>query len=360
MSDDLDRLWCVAIDGFDPVLERVRAAVLSVADGEIGVGGATLAIHAGELRWMVAGNIYAESGPETHLLPGPVGFQLPYRIGPGASLHRVLDLRAGVLHELAFVEQGEVRAVRFASLARPRTTVMRAACPDDATGPALLPAIDGVAVTAGGDGDVEWMATRAASGVGGGIVAAALDSRVATGDVTVLERVVSYETTGDGQPSRELAIRRVRHDAAVGFESLLEEQRRAWGERWADADVRIDGDDELQRATRFALFHLMASVPVRGEAAVGARGLTGEGYRGHVFWDADTFTLPFLAATCPPPPHGRCSSTGCDGFRRHARSHAAPAVPAPGSPGSRRGPASTSHHGSPSTAPDDECRSEPG
>jgi trehalose/maltose hydrolase-like predicted phosphorylase len=43
----------------------------------------------------------------------------------------------------------------------------------------------------------------------------------------------------------------------------------------------------------------MASVPEEGEAPVGARGLTGEGYRGHVFWDADTFTLPFLAATRP-------------------------------------------------------------
>jgi trehalose/maltose hydrolase-like predicted phosphorylase len=288
------------IDGFDPDLERFRAAVLSVADGEIGIGGATLANHAGGRRWMVAGNVYSESGPETHLLPGPVGFHLPYRISPGASLRRVLDLRAGVLHERALVEQGEIRTVRFASLARPRTKVMRAACPDDAAGPALLPAVDGVAVAAGDDGDVEWMSARAASGVGGGIVAAALDSRLATGDVTVLDRVVTYETAADGLPSRELAARRVRQDAAVGFESLLDEQRRAWTERWADADVRIDGDDDLQLATRFALFHLMASVPVHGEAAVGARGLTGEGYRGHVFWDADTFTFPFLAATCPP------------------------------------------------------------
>ena len=45
---------------------------------------------------------------------------------------------------------------------------------------------------------------------------------------------------------------------------------------------------------------LMASVRDDGEAAVGARGLTGPGYRGHVFWDADVFVLPFLAATHPP------------------------------------------------------------
>jgi trehalose/maltose hydrolase-like predicted phosphorylase len=63
--------------------------------------------------------------------------------------------------------------------------------------------------------------------------------------------------------------------------------------------VRIDGAPELQRAVRFALFQLMASVADSGETALGARGLTGPGYRGHVFWDTDVFVLPFLAATRP-------------------------------------------------------------
>ena len=62
----------------------------------------------------------------------------------------------------------------------------------------------------------------------------------------------------------------------------------------------IEGDPELQRAVRFTLFHLMASVADEGEAAVGARGLSGPAYRGHVFWDSDVFVLPFLAATHPP------------------------------------------------------------
>jgi trehalose/maltose hydrolase-like predicted phosphorylase len=44
----------------------------------------------------------------------------------------------------------------------------------------------------------------------------------------------------------------------------------------------------------------MASVADEGEAAVGARGLSGPAYRGHVFWDSDVFVLPFLAATHPP------------------------------------------------------------
>jgi trehalose/maltose hydrolase-like predicted phosphorylase len=50
---------------------------------------------------------------------------------------------------------------------------------------------------------------------------------------------------------------------------------------------------------RFALFHLMGAAADVGEAAVGARGLSGPAYRGHVFWDGDVFVLPFLAATHP-------------------------------------------------------------
>ena len=46
-------------------------------------------------------------------------------------------------------------------------------------------------------------------------------------------------------------------------------------------------------------FQLMGAVGTEGEAAVGARGLSGDGYRGHVFWDSDVFVLPFLVATCP-------------------------------------------------------------
>ena len=78
----------------------------------------------------------------------------------------------------------------------------------------------------------------------------------------------------------------------------------------------------------------MASVGDGDEAAVGARGLSGPGYRGHVFWDADTFVLPFLAATHPRR-HGRCSSTASVGCPQRCDGAPEPVVPAPGSPGSR-------------------------
>ena len=85
----------------------------------------------------------------------------------------------------------------------------------------------------------------------------------------------------------------------MGFDALLAEHREAWARRWTDAEVVIEGDPEAELAARFAVFHLLSAAAETGEAAVGARGLTGDAYAGHVFWDADVFVLPALAAIRP-------------------------------------------------------------
>ncbi|GAA1276074.1 glycoside hydrolase family 65 protein [Saccharothrix xinjiangensis] len=85
----------------------------------------------------------------------------------------------------------------------------------------------------------------------------------------------------------------------TGWEGLLAEQRRFLDEFWAAADVEVRGDDELQQAVRFALFHVMQAA-VRGETrAIPGKGLTGPGYDGHAFWDTEMFVLPVLACTVP-------------------------------------------------------------
>ena len=115
------RLWCVVFDGFDPDLERVRESLLTLADGHVGACGATLAAHPGERRWVVAGGVYEGDGPATHLLLGPVGFHLPYRISTASPLRRVLDMRAGVLWEHWVSEDGLGRRERRGGGRRPRT-----------------------------------------------------------------------------------------------------------------------------------------------------------------------------------------------------------------------------------------------
>ena len=72
------------------------------------------------------------------------------------------------------------------------------------------------------------------------------------------------------------------------------------GPYWADSDVEIVGDDEAQVATRYMLFQLLIAAPRDDEyVSIGAKTLSGFGYRGHVFWDTEIFILPFFTFTQP-------------------------------------------------------------
>jgi alpha,alpha-trehalose phosphorylase len=84
-----------------------------------------------------------------------------------------------------------------------------------------------------------------------------------------------------------------------GFEQLLAEQRTYLDEFWDGADVEVEGDDEIQQAVRFGLFHVLQA-SARGEGrGIAAKGLTGPGYDGHTFWDTEAFVLPVLIYTAP-------------------------------------------------------------
>jgi alpha,alpha-trehalose phosphorylase len=85
----------------------------------------------------------------------------------------------------------------------------------------------------------------------------------------------------------------------TGWDGLVAEQRSYLDDFWETADIQIDGDPELQQATRFALYHILQA-GARGESrAIPGKGLTGPGYDGHAFWDTETFVLPVLTYTVP-------------------------------------------------------------
>ncbi|PPK90802.1 alpha,alpha-trehalose phosphorylase/kojibiose phosphorylase [Kineococcus xinjiangensis] len=80
----------------------------------------------------------------------------------------------------------------------------------------------------------------------------------------------------------------------AGWEGLAAEQRRVVGEFWEHADVRVEGDEDLQQAVRFALFHVLQATAQAADRGIPAKGLTGTGYDGHTFWDTEVFVLPML------------------------------------------------------------------
>ncbi len=85
----------------------------------------------------------------------------------------------------------------------------------------------------------------------------------------------------------------------TGWDGLLSEQRAFLDDFWDRADVELDGDAEVQQAVRFALFHVLQAGARSENRAIPAKGLTGPGYDGHVFWDTETYVLPVLTLTAP-------------------------------------------------------------
>ncbi|MBU6462194.1 MAG: glycoside hydrolase family 65 protein [Bradyrhizobium sp.] len=115
------------------------------------------------------------------------------------------------------------------------------------------------------------------------------------------DRIFTIFTSRDvGNPAKAARD----HLTAMGARSLQTAAAAhvdAWHRRWENAEIRITGDNEAQRALRFAIYHLIAAAnPADEHVSIGARGLTGEAYRGHIFWDTEIFMLPFYVFTDPP------------------------------------------------------------
>lgn len=115
------------------------------------------------------------------------------------------------------------------------------------------------------------------------------------------EGAALYGRTAHDWPAYGLnAARQICEEAARdGFARLVEEQAAYLQAFWRDADVIVDGDEAIQQAIRFSMFHLLQSTGQDGMTAIGAKGLTGPGYEGHYFWDMDIYILPFFLFTRP-------------------------------------------------------------
>jgi alpha,alpha-trehalose phosphorylase len=96
--------------------------------------------------------------------------------------------------------------------------------------------------------------------------------------------------------------------SAQGFQELLFSQEQYMSDFWRRSDVRIKDirEDrtkrttvEIQQAIRFNLFHILQASARAENAGVPAKGLTGQAYEGHYFWDTEIYLLPFLTYTSP-------------------------------------------------------------
>jgi trehalose/maltose hydrolase-like predicted phosphorylase len=168
---------------------------------------------------------------------------------------------------------------------------------------------------------IAWGAAKASTfaDTGGRVQTAAL--RLRLGETATIEKFIAYawaqsvpdsaEGVGRAEVLRILACDAETLAQALaqeGWERLAARQAAYWADFWRNTDLDVaegtqDGGctalEGAGAALRFNLFHLCQSASRIGMIPTAAKGLTGEGYEGHCFWDTETFILPVMAFVAP-------------------------------------------------------------
>ncbi len=134
-----------------------------------------------------------------------------------------------------------------------------------------------------------------------GHIAQELSLEVESGQAVTIEKVVTLFTSRDPEITECSATAKQTMGQASRFPTLLDYHTRAWLELWKTYDIVVEGRPRIQLLLRLHAFHLLqtASSHTLGlDVSIPARGLHGEAYRGHIFWD-ELFILPFFTPRTP-------------------------------------------------------------
>lgn len=134
-----------------------------------------------------------------------------------------------------------------------------------------------------------------------GLVISDYSVRVGQGQQLRVEKVATLFTSRDQaiSESAEQAVRRL--EVAGDFDALLTDHRLGWDRVWDAHQLRIRNDEHTQMVLNLHIFHLVQTVSINSidlDVGVPARGLHGEAYRGHIFWD-ELFIFPYLNLRLP-------------------------------------------------------------
>lgn len=103
-----------------------------------------------------------------------------------------------------------------------------------------------------------------------------------------IEKIVSIYTSRDSEIKNPAVSAREALRKPLRFKKLFKTHKQAWEKLWERFDIQVEGHTFSQRILRFHIFHLLQTASlhnVKIDAGLPARGLHGEAYRGHIFWD---------------------------------------------------------------------------
>ncbi|MFH1790383.1 MAG: glycosyl hydrolase family 65 protein [Candidatus Omnitrophota bacterium] len=117
----------------------------------------------------------------------------------------------------------------------------------------------------------------------------------------VIEKIVSVYTSRDKGVSNTVAAAKKAVMGAGNFEEIARAHRHTWEHLWDKFDIEVADDVFSQKVLRLHIFHLLQTASMHNtdiDAGLPARGLTGEAYRGHIFWD-ELYVMPFYNLHMP-------------------------------------------------------------
>ena len=340
-----DPAWSLAKHGFDPVREQVYEARFAISNGFLGVRAGPAVSHGS--RWIeplhtyIAGlfDIPSPEHPIPKLVAAPSWLQvriittgegLVSNLSEVTSRSMTLDMRRGVLltgtrfanhsamavrartlrlvslRERAIglyvvnleVEEGEIELTLEASFERLGLGLVSEHLEQDLGIWRTRYSSKRIAMAA--DSSLQIDGTDLAPARPGPFVWS-WHWKTRPGQTVRLVRLISVARgdSNDVNPG-QVASEKLGTARRLGWRKVVEEHEAAWAERWQRSQFEIEGDQAAEQALRFALYHLnSAANPADERVSIGARGLTGEDYHGHVFWDTEIYLLPFYTLTWP-------------------------------------------------------------
>jgi trehalose/maltose hydrolase-like predicted phosphorylase len=318
-----DLEWVLVEEGFTLAREHEVESLFAIANGYAGSRGSLAEGCALSAPGTFAAGVFdAEAGAVPGLARLADWTRLcvtveghPLRLDQGKYLEhrRILDLRQAMLwrewrHQDAGGRVTRLRELRLASLADRHLLVQSVTLtPESYSGRVSIDAVSTgplTLLTHSGTTVIMAVHSRLIGPAGCSIASAELSGEPITlevehGQTYRLDRVVALHTSRDtGDPLG--AARRHVGRAIEDVSGIIARHRDTWLARWEASDLRIEGDPIAQRALRFAVYHLSSAAnPEDDRVSIGARGLSGTAYKGHVFWDTDIFMAPFFGLTYP-------------------------------------------------------------
>ena len=328
--------WSLDVIGDDPAREGWAATILALSNGAIGVRGAieeraeasTFLAHAYEQAPIhYHEKLHGFAASSDSRVPVAEALGVDVRINGEtidfkslrSATRRTLDLRAGMFRRetrWSFPDGRllRIRSERIVPLDGSTLLIRRLRAEIDGEGavtlhPRLAPAPSGatqsddprIGVNLASRGfeteqakDDLVVERLPGSGIG---VAAVQRAREEDGWLLVTTGFATGRNSSDTLNAQATALA----DTALsqGFTAAAAAQAVLLDGFWAAADLAITGEPRLAATLRANLFHLLASAGRDGRSSAAAKGLTGEGYEGHYFWDTEVFMLPVLSVLAP-------------------------------------------------------------